>query len=246
MAGTKSTFLLLAGDGGLPPYNLGTTFAAAAQTEAYILNSEGHRVIACRVSSVEDFDNALLGHLYNESLTGQIDGGVIYFGHSGPGTVSINGKKYPISALFVGQQQGPDTNVTFDNLFMLTNVQQAYTLNNVMTNMLGGFASIWLNGCEAGLDIYDIYFKAVTSIAKGVSIALNRPVYAYERGTYNSPKDAADDKHYDGSTFLAPQTPPAYPVPAGPIGNKPGYSLFVNGLKVKTEDQFVSGSQSIQ
>jgi hypothetical protein len=249
MPGTGSTFLLLAGDGGLPPHNLGNTFAAAAQTEAYILNSEGHKVIACRVSRVEDFDNALLGNLQNESLTGQIGGGVIYFGHSGTGTLTDNGKEYPISALFVGEQQPsvqvPNPNLTFGNLDMLGNVTRAYTLNGVQTNMLGGFASLWLNGCRAGLDTYDSYQKAVTSIAKGISIELSRPVYAYEVGTYTSAADAADDQEWaPGPGELAPQVPPIYTVPAGPPGHKPGYSLFVNGQRVQ-KNQFVNGSQTI-
>jgi hypothetical protein len=122
MPGTQSTFLLLVGDGGLPPHNLGNAFAAAAQTQAYLLNSQGHRVIACRVSRVQDLDNALLGSLPGESLTGQIDGGVIYFGHSGPHTEIINGIAHPASILAPGQAAGPDTNVTFDNLYILGNV----------------------------------------------------------------------------------------------------------------------------
>jgi hypothetical protein len=219
MPGTQSTFLLLVGDGGLYPHNLGNAFAAAAQTQAYLLNSQGHRVIACRVSSVQNFDDALLGHLQDESLNGQIDGGVIYFGHSGQ--YSPPGTTYTFSILAPGQEQGPDTNVTFDNLYELGNV--------VDNNMLGGSASIWLNGCNAGLDIYDAYARYKTSIAKGLSIILHRPVYAYDVGTYFSRRDAASDKHYNGEGFLAPETPPAYAVPAGPPGHKPGYVRFVNG-----------------
>jgi hypothetical protein len=176
---------------------------------------------------VQDFDDALLGKLQNESLNGQIDGGVIYFGHSGQ--YSPPGETYTFSILAPGQEQGLDTNVTFDNLYILGNVVTAYRLNNVNTNILGPFASIWLNGCNAGLDIYDAYAGYTTSIAKGLSIILHRPVYAYDVGTYYSQSDAANDSHYDGRGLLAPQTPPAYAVPAGPPSHKPGYDLFVNG-----------------
>jgi hypothetical protein len=81
MEGAQSTYVIIVGDPGLGEHNVGNGFNLAAQQRANDLQSQGHRVVACRASSAQDFDNVLIQH-------GYIDGGVIYFGHSGPYTLS--------------------------------------------------------------------------------------------------------------------------------------------------------------
>jgi Glucodextranase, domain B/Bacterial Ig-like domain (group 2) len=115
-AGTGTTYLILVGDPGINTvdasghvhnHNVGDLFNLAAQTEANNRQASGNRIVACRVSSIQQFSQALVGH-------GLIDGGVIYFGHAAflpltdPTTQVTD--EYP--TLNPGEQSGPDTNVT--------------------------------------------------------------------------------------------------------------------------------------
>ena len=221
--GTQSTFLLLVGDPGKGDHNSGNLFNLAAQTEADQLKSQGHRVVACRVSSIQMVDQAFI-------TNGYIDGGVIYFGHSGPFTLkdAITGKKLGVaSILAVGQESGPATNVSFANLTQqLSNIQTAHGGMNIM----GPNAAFTVNGCKAGVDVDDYYWLAPTSIAKGLSLVTQRGVYAYQVGMYFSQLDAAHDNHVTGEGLAHfPSTPPIYMVPVGAPGRKRAASLFVLG-----------------
>jgi hypothetical protein len=225
VSGSQSTFLILVGDPGIT-YNVGYLFDLAAQTKANQLAAGGNRVVSCRVSDFQSFDSALLGQLSGESLSGQTTGGVIYFGHSGPHTVTASGQTGTYSILAVGEVAGPDTNVSFYNVGQLSNILTAYGGSSILRQT----AALWLNGCSAGLDIHDDYAHGITSIAKGLSIVTQRGVYAYDVGTYFSRFDAASDTMFapqEGNE--APQTLPVYVVPVGTPGRKPGYNLYVSG-----------------
>lgn len=212
MSGAGSTFLILVGDPGEDPHNAGHLVNLAAQTEANNRNAEGHRVIACRVSSVQQFVNAM-------THNGYIDGAVIYFGHSGPYHGTVGGRGVAASMLNVGGASGVDTNVSALNVSLLSAVRTAYRHRNI----LGPNVSLWLNGCKAGEEIDDYYAGYRTSIAQMIANQIQRGVFAYEVGTYFSrntpatdPKNAADKQKF--ATRL-----PIYMVPVGPAGRKPGY-----------------------
>jgi hypothetical protein len=116
--GTGPTYLILVGDPGLEGHNVIQGFNLAAQTEANFWQSQGNNVVACRVSSVQNVVTAL-------TTSGLIGGGVVYFGHSGPfgRTDPVTHQvTFQFSALGVGEQQGADTNVDFDNVSLLSAV----------------------------------------------------------------------------------------------------------------------------
>ena len=169
----------------------------------------------CRVSSVENVATAL-------TANGLIGGGVAYFGHSGTYIdTTINGR---ISILGVGNGNGGDTNVTFRNVSQLAAVQTA----NNGSNILGTTTSILINGCRAGLTIYDSYALYETSIAQMISNNTKRGVYAYKVGLYMSLHNAssATSSNYLGEPNPIPYTLPLYYIPEGPPGNKPGPLSF--------------------
>jgi hypothetical protein len=205
IAGSQSTYLLIVGDPGLNlgpghNWNQGDSFALAAQQQANDLNSQGHRIIACRATTVQDFNNKL-------TTNGQIDGGVIYFGHAGKYPDPASGTLF--SALFVGQDP-----ITNENMY-------AYNVATLSNAELGPNAAIWLNGCDAGKDA-----PGGSSIAQLISNQLHRGVYAYDVGTYFSSSNAANDTSINGIGLKAPLDLPVYMVPEGTPGKKPDYIPF--------------------
>jgi hypothetical protein len=177
-SGTGSSYLILVGDPGHGIHNVGNEFNFAAQTSANSLQAQGNNVVACRVSSVQNVVAAL-------TSSGRIDGGVIYFGHSGPfHDFSVNGN---VSILAVGEGSGDDTNVSFRNVSQLSAVLTAF---NGSQNIIGTNAAILLSGCNAGVEIYDAYAIFETSIAQQFSNKTQRGVYAYTVGLYFSQLDA--------------------------------------------------------
>jgi len=219
--GAQSTFVLIIGDPGLDEHNLDNLFNLAAQQKANELQAQGHRVVACRASSIQDFANALLQH-------GFIDGGVIYFGHSGP-FAPRSAPQQAVSILAVGQATGQDTNISFGNVQMLANVRNAYIgADQKPTNIIGPHASIVLNGCNAGLTIYDNLALFDTSIAQQIANKTQRAVYAYQVGMYFSNVDSDHDPFFDGTDPKNPKKSrhvpgrlPMYLIPAGPPHHKP-------------------------
>ena len=151
-------------------------------------------------TNVQDFNSAL-------TANGLIDGGVMYFGHSGKYHDPASGVLF--SALFVGQDPIANENMWAGNVATLSNAQ------------LGPNAAIWLNGCEGGADA-----PGGSSIAQLISNQLHRGVYAYEGGTYFSASNAANDKSINGIGLNAPPDLPVYMVPEGTPGKKPPYVPF--------------------
>ena len=153
------TYVLLAGDPGLNlpghvPHNVGNLFNLAAQTAANNLNAQGNLAGSPqRVSSVQDIAAQLTGN-------GPITGGVMYFGH---GVGFLNGEG---SQLSPGEGAGQNTNVTADNVRLLSNAQ------------LGPSATITLSACYAG------YGR--NSIAQMIANRLQRRVNAPVAGTFFS------------------------------------------------------------
>jgi hypothetical protein len=216
--GTQSTYVLIVGDPGLGGHNVSNLFNLAAQQKANDLQAQGHRVVACRASSIQDFDNALLNH-------GFIDGGIVFFGHSGPfeGTSTFTGEKIVVSALGVGENSGADTNVTFANVSLLSNVRTAHN----GSNNIGPNAAILLSGCNAGLTIRDFLAGADISVAQMIANQTQRGVFAYEVGLYFSTVDAAHDSHFSGVGLKSPPNAlPMYMVPEGTPGHKPAAIAF--------------------
>ena len=194
--GNLSTYLLIVGDPGRNNgpghnWNVGNEFGLAAQQQANDLQSQGHKVIACRATTVQDFNNALTGH-------GLIDGGVAYFGHAG--RFSISGTLY--SALFVGQDPVSNENLYSGNVSLLSNAQ------------LGSNATITLNGCDTGTDV-----SGGDSIGQLIWNQLKRVVFGYKTGLYFSPLDAAHETMFVRQ--VGPSDLPTYMVPLGKPGDKP-------------------------
>jgi hypothetical protein len=144
---------------------------------------------------------------FNSALTtnGLIDGGVMYFGHSG--RIPVAGTVY--SALLVGQDPITAENMYAGNVTTLSNAQ------------IGPNAAIWLNGCDAAVDA-----PGGSPIAQLISNQLHRGVYAYDVGTYFSSSNAANDKSTNGIGLQAPLDLPVYMVPEGTPGHKPDYIPF--------------------
>ncbi len=184
-AGSGPTFLILIGDSGINTtngrHNQGPLFKEAAQTQANFLSSAGDNVIACRVSSVEDFGNALLGKLSGGTFNGLIDGGVIYFGHGAryPGTDN-NGKIFYYSIVAPGEQAGTDTNISYQNVMSLSNTRLGS----------GATFTIVLNGCLMGGETP----SGSPPIARLIANWLQRTVTAYEGGTHFSNLEGDNDR----------------------------------------------------
>jgi len=157
------------------------------------------------------------------TINGVAANGVIYFGHSGPFAIIVQGKVLGIASLLeVGQAKGPDTNVGIYNIGTLSNVLTA----NSGGNILGTNAAMLINGCNAGLSVYDIYARYTTSIAQWISNTVKRGVYAYDVGMYFSQKDADHDKFFNGTDAKGnsrpmPNSLPMYMIPEGTPGQKP-------------------------
>ena len=220
LAGSGQTYLILIGDPGQPPHNVGNNFNLAAQQNANDLQAQGNKVIACRVSSVQDFNNALIAN-------GLIGGSLIYYGHSGPynfrdenGNVTAK-----ISILAVGQGTGLDTNIGYYNVDKLCASQQGCNIANV----LGSNASIMLYGCSTKADVAGLFTGpdpsgiTRTPIAKLLARQLRRGVYGYKVGTYFSRSDAsrATSSDYRGEPKRFAERLPLYLIPVGAPGHKP-------------------------
>ncbi len=199
IAGAQSTYLLIVGDQGRNngpghDWNVGYSFGLAAQQQANNLSLQGHRIIACRATTVQDFNSALTSN-------GLIDGGVIYFGHAGRITDSTGTYR----ALFVGQDPVTNENLYSSNVDLLSNA------------LLGPNAAITLNACDTAIT----EAGQGPPIAQVISNQLGRGVYGYAVGMYFSSYNAASDQSRTGAGKKAPPDLPVYMVPEGPPGNKP-------------------------
>ena len=224
-AGTGSAYLILVGDPGsdFHNHNAHQYFNLAAQQNANELNAQGHKVVACRVSSVQDVNNAL-------TQNGFIDGGVIYDGHSGPYELldATNTVTAKISILAPGQAKGADTNIGYYNVNKVCDSTQGCDPNK----LLGTNAAVLLNGCrtlkhtEGLLNATDVYGTSSQPIAKLLKRQLQRGVYGYSVGTYFSNLDRFHEKKFG---YLRGQDPPAqlpiYLVPEGVPFHKPDSAL---------------------
>lgn len=172
------------------PHNVGSLFDLAAQTARDELNGEGNLAYAPeRVSSVQDVATQL-------TTNGPITGGVIYFGH-GAGRPYADGTWG--SVLAPGEQAGPNTNVSADNVNLLSNQQ------------LDPGATITLKSCYAG------FGSGRYSIAQLIANRLQRKVYAPVAGTYFSINPNA--------IFANGKVAPPIPTPA----QKPIYMIQEGG-----------------
>jgi hypothetical protein len=218
-SGSGPTYVLLVGDPGSGIHNAGQNFNITAQTAANDLQSQGQNVVACRVSSVQNVVTAL-------TTKGLIGGGVIYYGHGGPYRVlnANNQEIGRVSQLAPGQAVGPDTNISFQNVSQLAAVLTAQNGSNI----IGLNASILINGCSAGVKLYDYYALFATSIAQQIANKTQRGVYAYTQGMYFSTSDAAHatSSNYTGEPNPLPASLPLYLVPNGHPGRKPSPNAF--------------------
>ena len=112
-------YVLIVGQPGLGQHNVGQAFDLAALTEAADLQAAGNDVTIVHAANVADFNAALVN-------SGEIDGGVEYFGHSS------------YDRLYIGENPGTGTNLTAANISDLSNAH------------LGQNATIALQGCFAG------------------------------------------------------------------------------------------------
>ena len=222
--GTGSTYLLLIGDQGVnggpgQDHDVKDLFKLAAQTQADNLASRGHRILACRVSNIEQFNLDLTQH-------GQIDGAVIYFGHSG--LIGFRSSPHgPVTAVasevFVGQGTGDDTNIAAYDVNYLSDIKTAYGGQN----SIAPSAALTLSGCNEGEIVDDYYAQTTAAIAQLISNVINRGVYAYEVGVYFSNTDVYHDQSVMGATAPDPTDGlPVYVVPEGVPGRKPQLKPF--------------------
>ena len=221
--GTAPEYVLLIGDPGIGSHNVIDLFALAAQTQFNTLASQGNTVVACRVSTIQDVYNAL-------TLNGYIDGGVIYFGHSGLRGNYQNGNLVDASTeIFVGGDKGADTNIASYNVDYLSGVQTS----NAGGNPIGPTAALTINGCDSTNTIRGDYWAIQNgwtytefSIAELVSNKINRGVYGYDVGMYFGLSDAQHDPWISGvdeqgKPRKVPEVLPMYMVPEGAPGHKP-------------------------
>lgn len=158
------TYVILSGDPGLSvpghtSHNVGNLFDLAAATQQDALNALGNLAgPPIRVSSAQDVATQLTGN-------GPITGGVIYFGHGG--AVPYGDGSFT-SGLAPGEQAGAGTNITVDNVNLLSNAQ------------LDTGATITLNACQAG------FGSRHYSIAQLIANRLQRRVYAPVAGMFFS------------------------------------------------------------
>ena len=169
------------------------------------LQAQSNKVIACRVSSIDDVNAQLTGN-------GFITGDVIYFGHSGPFTDLITGGTLTIIA--VGEGTASNTNIASYNYRQLCNITQGCNIDNYLSKN----TKIVINGCKAGADENDEGTGYKISIAQLLANQLARTVTAYVKGMYFSTKDAAHDQHFSVTTQTKkpPDSLPMYLIPEGP------------------------------
>lgn len=240
LTGSGPTDLILVGDEGLVPHDVGQLFNLAAQQKANDLNAGDDNVIACRVSSADDTAFTLIGGLPGEGLVGQITGGVFYFGHSGiyahqtvQGVQRVtNGYESIVAA---GQSAAgglfPRPNVDANTVKLLAGVQTGYRSGGVRGNILSVNTSLLINGCTAGVALFDYLAQTYTSIAQLIANNIRRGVYAYTVGVYFSQQGIADDPWVTGTDFKGnprtiPESLPIYMVPVGTPHNKPNPKGF--------------------
>jgi hypothetical protein len=222
-SGTGPTYMLLVGDPGLTGHDVLDLFEASAQTEFNLLQGQGNHTIACRMSSRTDVLNAL-------TMNGFIDGGAMYFGHSGLRGDYVNGVFVGSTEIFVGQNQGADTNIASYNVSSLSYIQTG----NGGTNFMGPSAAMRLFGCNTSYTIPNDTYNAAAhyftssefSIAELLAGSLNRGVYGYEVGMYFGVTDIQHDpwiKGVDkrGKPRKVPDQIPMYMIPEGTPGRKP-------------------------
>ncbi|MCD4652499.1 hypothetical protein K8T06_01025 [bacterium] len=115
-------FLILVGDPGLTEHghNVGRNFERLAETRASELVAANHTVRTERVSSVPDMAAAM-------SNGSQLDGGLIYYGHGGEGSLSP------------GEQSGVETNL------------QMINIDQLPTDVLTEGATAELHGCNTAV-----------------------------------------------------------------------------------------------
>lgn len=183
-------------------------FYLVAQQKVNDLQGAGNSAIACRVSTVGQFNAAL-------TQNGYITGDVMYFGRSG--IADINPPPAQASEVFVGQGTGTNTNITYNNVNTLCPPPGC-----MINNYLSPNTAIRLYGCAAAYRMFDYYANAWTSIAQMIATQLNRGVYAYEVGTYFSNVVASQDQYSSGEGRQGPSTLPDYLIPEGAKGKKPG------------------------
>ncbi len=194
--GTLSTYLILVGDASTDPqgdHNVGNLFNLSAQSKANSLQAQGHPVVACRVSTIQQFNQAL-------TTKGLIDGAVVFFGHAGRlQRPDLPGVFY--SLVSVGQGTDDSANISYINVGTLSNAQ------------LGPNVTITLNGCNAGKS----WSPGQPPIAQLVANQSRRSVYAYPMGMYfnQNPNDA----HVSGGGQSAP--PNSLPMYMLPVGRAP-------------------------
>jgi len=110
---------VLYGEPGLGAHNVGSNFKRAAETAAAELREQGHTVTVTEVGTVQEINEAI-------NSGPEVTGGVKMFMHGGP------------AALYPGEGEGADTNVTPDNI------------NQISGDNLGPNAKIDINACYAG------------------------------------------------------------------------------------------------
>jgi hypothetical protein len=211
--------LILVGDEGLNNpngnnYDVNYGFGLVAQTEANALQAQGDSVITCRVSTVQQFSNAL-------TQNGVINGDVIYCGHSGLKSFGTPATAWA-SMLFVGQAAGDDTNVAGYNITVVCD-QTLTPPCNINNYLSSNNTAIRLNGCDAAeaTGVNDFYAHTPTTIAQLLSKQLSRGVYAYDVGVYFSSLTANQDPYFNGNNRNGPNVLPDYLIPAGAPVNKP-------------------------
>jgi len=152
-----ANYLLLVGDAGLVGHNVGRGFDLAAQTYSDQLPANGDTATIVHVSSVQDLATALVSH-------GDIDGGVAYFGHAG--ALDYGGGNI-VPALFLGENPGGGTNLTFQNISALSG------------RKLGSKANFSIYACNAAS-------FGRRSIAQALANQLRHGVYVYNVGMFFS------------------------------------------------------------
>ena len=216
LTGNGPTYLILVGDAGLPPHNVKQGFNLAAQQNANDLQANANKVIVCRVSSAQDFNQAL-------TTNGFIGGGVIYFGHSGPYLYSSN-PRIVLSILAIGQAAGGDTNLSYSNINEIC--------PSGCGSILASNITLAINGCMAGVPVAgnpsDNTGISATPIAKVLARQLGIRVTGYMVGTYFSLKDAtnATSNNWTGEPNPLPTSTPMYLIPEGTHGHKKPPTAF--------------------
>jgi hypothetical protein len=122
---------------------------------------------------------------------GPINGGVFFYGHVG----NLGG----VMVVAVGQNSGPDTNISPTNVGNLSN----------FNSNLGPQVKITLYGCNAGYALNN-----QPSIAQQIANSVKREVLAYQDGVFFSQNPNEQAKDGEGLQN-PPDSLPMYPIVAG-------------------------------